>query len=88
MPRIQKTDVYWFEWNIKATRSTHVQEITLKALQAGQYDGKQYRYIRVPITLAIGGTPAGYRIFRYRRNGEYVSGQREDLLTAYFRRII
>lgn len=83
MPRIVRNADYIFSWNISNTRSARTQEMALKSLQAGVYDARVYRYLRLQLNSIMDGKPIGYKVIRYKPGTGEPS---TELLTAYFRR--
>lgn len=61
--KLEDTD-YVYLWNVSATRSSHVQETTLKALQDGNYLTFAHRYYRKPLYKTDRAILVGYKVYR------------------------
>lgn len=64
MPRKLEDADYIYLWNVSATRSTHIQETTLKALKDGNYLTFAYRYYRQLLYKSDTGVLLGYKVYR------------------------
>lgn len=84
MPRKLEDENYIYLWNKPETRSTHIQETTLKALQDGNYYTFAHRYYRNPLYKSDWSKLVGYKV--YRKSLKMRGAEPEYLLKVWCKR--